>query len=178
MLTLSHLAGLEPLEEYTGDAALGWTPVTEALSEGGGPQTVTVIAELDPGAAMANFYARVVDSVSLTVDVVGSGGSGVVGFEPVESFPLVIEIQGSWGWADFDLAPLADSEAEGNETVTVSAAGKGAIGSADLTLTANRPDADPGGPGAGQHHPALPRHDRHARRGREHGLRNGIRTSG
>ena len=137
VLTISHLAGLDPLEEYTGNPALAWTPITRALSEGGGTQTVTVIAELDPGSAMANFYAREEDSVQLTVAVSGSDGGGVVGFTPVESFPLVVELQGGWGWADFDVAPVDNGVAEADETITVSAAGKGALGSADLAITSS-----------------------------------------
>ena len=140
----------------TGTVGLTLTPdggvSAGAITEHGGPQTVTVTvtATLDPGSAWANFYGHGLNDASrLTVTVAGSGSTDAVDFEPVADFALDIApyISGEAGMAtyqvgasaDFDLAPVADSEAETDETVTVSATGIGARGSADLKLTSNSP---------------------------------------
>ena len=129
--------------DLTGTVALTLTPQggvsTDSISEGGGTQTVTVTAQLDPGSAWAHMRGF---RSSLTVTVAGSGGTGVVSFTPVPSFDFNIDtVLGFYGEgsADFDLAPVVDSGTQTNETVTVSATGTGAVNSADITLTSNSP---------------------------------------
>ncbi|MDE0117727.1 MAG: S8 family serine peptidase, partial [bacterium] len=94
-------------------------PPTIALSvspavvgESGGATDITVTATLSG----SRFD---VDRV-VAVSVSGSGGSGVVGFDPVAGFNLLIPARQGVGETSFTLTPEADGTVENHETVTVS----------------------------------------------------------
>ena len=143
-LDMSHLHHLDLTgNDLTGTVTLTLTPhagvPAHSIFEGGGTQTVTVTARLDPGSAWAHKRGFM---SSLTVTVAGSGGTGVVGFTPVLDFDFDIDtILGFQGEAsaDFDLAPVVDSGTQASETITVSATGTGAVNIADVKLTSNSP---------------------------------------
>ena len=161
-----ELTGLRELN-LTGNDLTGTVELKlsrNQVSEGGGTQDVTVTATLDSGSAFAHFYAteryenryasRLLVAVSgsaaglllsppqdgLTIDPGNIGSRGrVVGFTPVEDFSILFEIDEVTASADFDLAPVNDDEIQNDETITVSAIGIGAMGSANLRLTSNKP---------------------------------------
>ena len=93
----------------------------ERMAEDAGVATVAVTATLDES-------ARTVDTM-VQVEVSGSGGSGVVGFEAVEAFEVTIPATMVSGAGTFVLTPLNDMAAAGDETVRVS-------GTSDLPVTA------------------------------------------
>ena len=101
-------------------------PHVDRLSEGGGVTAVTVQATLD--------VLRSTDS-TVTVEVRGSGRTGVSDFEPVPSFEIAIPAGDRRGDATFQLTPENDDEAEEDETITISGrAGGLPVTSATLRL--------------------------------------------
>ena len=92
-------------------------PYRARHSEGGGATFVPVVGILNT--------VRSADTV-VTVQVRGSGRSGVVGFEAVEPFELTIPAGERRGDEDgFMLYPQNDEEAEGDETLTISGRASG-----------------------------------------------------
>ncbi len=87
------------------------TVAPEVVLEDGGPTMVTVTASFDRS-------ARVVET-PVRVEVVGSGRSGVVGFEPVEAFALSIPAEEMSGSDTFVLTPVNDMEEARHEAVEV-----------------------------------------------------------
>ena len=92
-------------------------PYRARHSEGGGATFVPVVGMLNS--------VRSADTV-VTVQVRGSGRSGVSGFEAVEPFELTIPAGERRGDEDgFMLYPQNDEEAEGDETLTISGRASG-----------------------------------------------------
>ena len=99
------------------------------VSEGGGATPMTVTAAL-VGAA------RTTDT-AVTVSVVRSGNAGVVDFEDVASFEIVIPGGGQSAEGTFTLVPEDDRVDEADETVEIAGTSDLPVTSASVTITDN-----------------------------------------
>ncbi len=109
-------------DDETSEAIL-LTVAPEVVPEDAGPTVVTVTASLDRSARIVETPVRIA--------AVGSGLSGVVGFEPVGAFTLTIPTEEMSGSGTFVLMPANDMEEAHAETVEVS-------GEADLPVSPAR----------------------------------------
>ena len=109
-------------DDETSEAIL-LTVAPEVVPEDAGPTVVTVTASLDRSARNVETPVRIL--------AIGSGLSGVVGFEPVGAFTLTIPTEEMSGSATFVLTPANDMEEAHPETVEVS-------GEADLPVSPAR----------------------------------------
>ena len=109
-------------DDETSEAIL-LTVAPEVVPEDAGPTVVTVTASLDRSARIVETPVRIL--------AVGSGLSGVVGFEPVGAFTLTIPTEEMSGSGTFVLTPANDMEETHPETVEVS-------GEADLPVSPAR----------------------------------------
>ena len=98
----------------------------QQITEQGGRQTVTVTAMLNAGTRTQNTVVR--------VTVAGLTATVVEDFAAVSSFNVTIPANQPSGEADFSLTPVNDAVAEGEETLTVSAASPLPVTPATLTL--------------------------------------------
>ena len=99
------------------------------VSEGDGATPITVTAAL-AGAA------RTTDT-AVTVSVVRSGNAGVVDFEDVASFEIVIPAGDHRAEGTFTLVPENDRVDEANETVEITGTSELPVTSASVTITDN-----------------------------------------
>ncbi len=107
-----------------GDIALSVSPTT--IAENDGATTVTVTVQ---GRTRYGVEQRV------AVAVAGSGKAGVVGFDAVAGFTIVIPAGAASATGAFTLTPHNDSIDEADETVTISGAASGiAVQAATLTI--------------------------------------------
>ena len=124
--------------EWWYGAKLSATP--GSVSENGGSQTVTVTAEVSEWGTSSSDLTYVV--------TVGKGGDSAVAgtdYHAVSSFPIVIKSGRRSGSNSFNLTPIADTDWEGNETITIHASGTDGAQSTTLTLT-DEGDRPYGGP--------------------------------
>ena len=96
-------------DEPSNGIALSVAPAT--VAEGAGATAVEVTAMLDAGARLAG--------TTVVVTVSGSGGSGVVEFEMVPDFEIVVAAGATSGKATFTLRPNDNDVAQSNETVAL-----------------------------------------------------------
>ena len=123
--------------KLTGKVTLTVTP--NLVAEAGGAKTVTVSASLDPGTAWAGrdshwLGGKRYAGSTVTVSVAGGTATSGTDYTAVEDFTFEIPQGQRSATATFTLTPTTDSVTEaGNETVTVSATGKGALGPGGTT---------------------------------------------
>ena len=84
-----------------------------AVDEGDGATTITVTTAVAGGTTYA--VAK-----SLPMTVTGSGNADAVDFSPVSDFDIALPAEAASAPGTFELSPLDDSDAETDETVTVS----------------------------------------------------------
>ena len=111
-----------------------------SVSENGGSQLVTVTAEVSEWGTSSSDLTYVV--------TVGKGGDGAVSgtdYHAVSKLNVVIPANRRSGSNSFKLQPIADTDWEGDETITIHASGTDGAQSATLTLTdeGDRPYSGP-----------------------------------
>ena len=111
-----------------------------SVSENGGSQTVTVTAEVSEWGTSSSDLTYVV--------TVGKGGDSAVSgtdYQAVSKFNVVIPANRRSGSSSFKLQPIADTDWEGDETITIHASGPDGAQSMTLTLTdeGDRPYSGP-----------------------------------
>ena len=99
------------------------------VSEGDGPQTITVTAKVEGESLFG-------EQKTVAVAVAGSGGQNVVGFTVMpDSFDITINAGARHGEETFALTPADNTVEEEDETITVSGTLNGVIvNSSDITL--------------------------------------------
>lgn len=102
----------------------------ESIDEGGGTVTVTVTATVEGGTTYASEQ-------TLNVNVGASGGTNVVGFEPVSAFSMTVPAGLAVGTATFNITPVDNREREDDETVSVTTSHLGTTPSATVTIVDN-----------------------------------------
>ena len=117
-LMVSHAAN-RAVGETGGVVEVRWLPTVmliaapSAVAEGGGAQRVSVTARLSGSA---------VEDVAKSVTVRVGGGTATAGrdFKAVDDFTIALPAKARGAIGRFELAPVADADAEGVETVAVS----------------------------------------------------------
>ena len=89
----------------------------ESVDEDAGPTTVTVTATLDASAGTS--------ATSVDVTVTGETATAVDDFASVNGFTVTIEAGSTSGSGTFTLAPVDDTVAEGDETISVNGSATG-----------------------------------------------------
>ena len=103
--------------------AIQLTVAPQVVLEDAGPTLVTVMASLDRSARL--------EETDVWIEVTGSDRTGVVGFEPVETFELTIPPEEVSGFGTFLLTPVNDMVEARTESVEV-------LGEADMPVTSTQ----------------------------------------